>query len=101
MIIDQAHRLHECIHRRRPHKGPTTLSQVLRHRNRLRRGSHGAQSLVRNLTWPCHQFGLKLPEICRKRAELGAHFLRPFGIVDARSNLATGGEQCQRRAAGA
>ena len=38
MVIDQTHRLHERVHRRRPDKTPAPLLEIFRQRNRLGRG---------------------------------------------------------------
>ena len=47
VIVHEAHRLHECVHRRRPDERPAALLEVLRQRDRLRRRRHRRERLAR------------------------------------------------------
>ena len=68
VVVDEAHRLHEGVDRRRADEGPAALLQVLRQRRRFRRGRHRRQRRPVELLRSRFRIGLVAPEIGGERA---------------------------------
>lgn len=82
MIVDQSHRLHEGVHRGRPYEFPALPFELLRQRDRLRRGRCGPR--LRQLT----PVRLVPPDEGGQRAFPFDELLRPPRIMNNRLDLA-------------
>src|SRR5581483_3032979 len=81
MIVDQPHRLHEGIDRRRTDERPALLFELLRQDDRLR----GRRRRLRLCKF--FRVGLVTPNEGRQRAFLFDELLSPSGVVDNRFDL--------------
>ena len=84
VVVDQPHRLHEGVARRRPDEAEAALAQILAQRDRgcRLRGQRAADGRRRQ------RRRLEAPDVGGEAAELLLDLERPLGIVDRRVDLA-------------
>src|SRR5262245_32402544 len=88
MVVDEPHRLHERVDRRRPHERPAAPPELLREGARLVRLTQLPQRRARAPPWARRARRLEPPDERGERACLVDELLGPLRVVDRRLDLA-------------